>query len=286
MANYNIKDLQKVMLKTLLVIDKVCKEHHLRYYIIAGTLLGAIRHKGFIPWDDDADIAMPDNDYQKLVKNWKKWLPINYEIIYSGNNSLYPQPFAKIQDASTTVIEHDHLKYLGGAYVDIFSVNGVSDNKLLQKYQTFRYKFIDKLLYFKYRDPYRHGHSFDSWFILFMHAILNKKKLHKKIDKILNEHTFDKSNYVLVFDDGYKCIVNKDVFGEPKEYEFMGYRLMGVANYDTLLSKMYGNYMKIPPVENRRQHNFKFLDLNHPYRYYKNEDPLKKDQNKLLNSCK
>lgn len=81
MATYDIRPLQLRILKILLAIDKVCKEHHLRYYIMAGTMLGAVRHKGFIPWDDDLDIGMPRADYDLLMANSHKWLPEPYEAV-------------------------------------------------------------------------------------------------------------------------------------------------------------------------------------------------------------
>ena len=81
MANYDIRPLQLRILKNLLAVDKVCKEHNLRYYIMAGTMLGAVRHKGFIPWDDDLDIGMPRADYDLLMANAKEWLPKPYEAV-------------------------------------------------------------------------------------------------------------------------------------------------------------------------------------------------------------
>lgn len=120
MATYDIRPLQLRILKNLLAIDKVCKEHNLRYYIMAGTMLGAVRHKGFIPWDDDLDIGMPRADYDLLMTNAKEWLPKPYEAVCAENDKEYPLPFAKIQDADTTLIERMHLKYLGGVYIDTY----------------------------------------------------------------------------------------------------------------------------------------------------------------------
>lgn len=120
MATYDIRPLQLRILKNLLAIDKVCKEHNLRYYIMAGTMLGAVRHKGFIPWDDDLDIGMPRADYDLLMTNAKEWLPEPYEAVCAENDKEYPLPFAKIQDADTTLIERMHLKYLE-AYILMYS---------------------------------------------------------------------------------------------------------------------------------------------------------------------
>ena len=113
MADYDIRPLQLRILKILLAVDKVCKEHGLRYYIMAGTMLGAVRHKGFIPWDDDLDIGMPRADYDLLMSHSKEWLPQPYEAVCAENDPNYPLPFAKIQDADTTLIERMHFEILG-----------------------------------------------------------------------------------------------------------------------------------------------------------------------------
>ena len=97
MADYDIRPLQLRILKILLAVDKVCKEHGLRYYIMAGTMLGAVRHKGFIPWDDDLDIGMPRADYDLLMSHSKEWLPKPYEAVCAENDPNYPLPFAKIR---------------------------------------------------------------------------------------------------------------------------------------------------------------------------------------------
>ena len=133
MANYDIRPLQLRILKNLLAVDKVCKEHNLRYYIMAGTMLGAVRHKGFIPWDDDLDIGMPRADYDLLMANAKEWLPKPYEAVCAENDKEYPLPFAKVQDADTTLIERMHLKYLGGVYIDIFPLDGVPESRMAQR---------------------------------------------------------------------------------------------------------------------------------------------------------
>lgn len=171
MANYDIRPLQLRILKNLLAVDKVCKEHNLRYYIMAGTMLGAVRHKGFIPWDDDLDIGMPRADYDLLMANAKEWLPEPYEAVCAENDKEYPLPFAKVQDANTTLIERMHLKYLGGVYIDIFPLDGVPESRMAQrmhfaKYGTLSYssrsiqtwersQFMDTAIMQKVFYPYR-----------------------------------------------------------------------------------------------------------------------------------
>lgn len=140
MASYDIRPLQLRILNILLALDRVCKEHNLRYYLWAGTMLGAIRHKGFIPWDDDLDIAMPRKDYDLLMKNAKDWMPEPFEVVsYETDAENYPLPFAKIQDGSTTLIERMHLSYLGGIYLDVFPLDGMPSSSLERRLHFIRY---------------------------------------------------------------------------------------------------------------------------------------------------
>lgn len=268
MADYNLKELHGKMLDILSVIDETCRKHGLRYYIIAGTMLGAVRHKGFIPWDDDADICMPHRDYDILIKNCREWLPERYEMICAENDNDYPQPFAKIQDAETTMIEHRHLRYLGGVYVDVFPVDGMPEGRLAQRLHTLHYKHLCKLLYFTYRDPYRHGHGPSSWVPLLCRRFFTVSGLQKSIRKLLTKYDFYESKQVLCFDDGYKAIVDRGVYGTPSPYVFEGRTFLGVEKPDILLAKMYGDYMTPPPAGTEFQHNFYYLDLKHPYREY------------------
>lgn len=147
MAEYNIRELQLRILETLKAVDNVCREHNLRYYIWAGTMIGAVRHKGFIPWDDDLDIAMPRPDYDRLIEHAAEWLPKPYEMVCAENDGVYPLPFAKIQDADTTLIERMHLKYLGGIYLDVFPIDGVPEGAVARKLHFARYEYYKRVLY-------------------------------------------------------------------------------------------------------------------------------------------
>ncbi len=124
MANYDIRPLQLRLLDILMAIDAMCRKYNLKYYLVDGSLIGAVREKGFIPWDDDMDICMPREDYEKLIAHSWEWLPAPYEFVCFENDPEYPLHFGKVQDASTTLIERPHLYYLGGVYVDVFPIDG------------------------------------------------------------------------------------------------------------------------------------------------------------------
>ena len=128
-----VKKLQGVLLEMLTVIDKVCDENGLKYYLIYGTLLGALRHGGFIPWDDDADIVMPREDYEKLLRLPKNKWPSGYflQSPYSEKNGRFA--FAKLRRDGTTCIDphHKHIKMHHGIFVDIFPMDRMKNRSTL-----------------------------------------------------------------------------------------------------------------------------------------------------------
>ena len=265
MANYDIRSLQIKILDILTAVDKTCRQHDLRYYLWAGTMIGAIRHKGFIPWDDDIDIAMPRPDYDRLIANCKEWLPQPYEMVCAETDDCYPLPFAKIQDASTTLIERMHLKYVGGVYIDVFPIDGVPDGWWQQKWHFGRYEYYKRVLYLLYRDPYKHGHGPSSWVPLLCRKLYTLKEVQDKLHSILVQYSYDEQPLVADYDDGSHGIMKKAVLGMPTPYTFEDRTVLGVEHYDTYLTNKYGDYMVIPPHDEQRQHNFHYLDLTKSY---------------------
>lgn len=271
MASYDIRPLQLHILKVLQAIDHTCRLHNLRYYLWAGTMLGAVRHKGFIPWDDDVDIAMPRRDYDLLITHCREWLPQPYEMVSYETDPTYPLPFAKIQDASTTLIERKHLCYLGGIYVDVFPLDGMTTNPLVQRIHFAHYFLLKKIQYFLYRDPYRHGHGPSSWIPLLCRRLYTMEEVQAKMKCLQKRYDYDISALVVDHDDGRKGIMPRTVIGKPMPVAFEGETVMGVEQADTYLSQKYGDYMTIPSGPKQRQHNFYLLDLKKPYRDFETE---------------
>ncbi|MDO5394775.1 MAG: LicD family protein [Bacteroidales bacterium] len=272
MANYDIELLHRRILDILLAFGKVCQEHGLRYCICGGTMIGAVRHKGFIPWDDDLDVSMPRPDYERLIAHSAEWLPEPYEFVCAENDPDYPLPFGKIQDASTTLIERPHLFYLGGCYIDIFPFDAYPDSFIKRKWQRARYQYLKKVLYFVHRDPYRHGHGPASWLPLLARRFYTLSGVQRRIRKVMTAYDYDKCHYAASYTDGYKKILPKETMDTYVPYEFEGHTVQGIKDYDRYLSAMYGDYMTLPPVEDRWQHNFYLLDFNTPYREWRGKD--------------
>lgn len=261
---YDIRDLQMRGIPLLDEVDRVCREHGLRYYIIAGTLLGAVRHKGYIPWDDDIDIALMRDDYDKLVKHSDEWFRKPYSIMVHTRDPKYPKFFGKLEDRSTTLVESFYLGYAGGVYMDIFPLDDVPDNKLLRNLHFYNFNILRRMLYIAYKSPYKHGLTIGTPFVWLFQKVFSRRWLHKKAQAVMTQyHGHKNCHYVMTHDDGTRAYP-KSVFGKPTLVEFEHHRYCAPTVPDGFLSVLYGNYMQLPPVEQRRAHYHDYCDLNTP----------------------
>lgn len=267
--NYNIRDYQERSVVLLKAIDRVCKEHGITYYIIAGTLLGAVRHKGFIPWDDDMDIALMRKDYDTLMKHADEWLPAPFYIVNHENTPHYPKYFAKLEDTSTTIVENFYLGYAGGIYMDIFPLDEVPNNKVLRAIHFYKFNLLRRLEYMVYRDPYKHGRGPGAWSILLVQKLFSREWVQRTIQTVVKEYE-DKPNcdLVMTHDDGFRAY-EKTVFGTPSQEVFEGVTACAPAHPEGFLSVLYGDdYMVPPPVGKRQSHFHDYCDFNTPYREF------------------
>ena len=275
MVHYDIDALHQCTLRIMQGIDRTCREHGLRSYIFAGTLIGSLRHKGFIPWDDDMDIAMPRPDYELLIQHQREWLPDNLEMVCYETDKNYPQPFAKIQDANTTIIERLHEYYLGGAYIDVFPLDGMTSNPWKRAIHFVRYWYYKRLIYFKGRNPYKHGRGPSCWVPVLIHKCYSMDFIQRRMRALRMAYDYDAHDLVCDHDDGKRGVFEKAWFGIPRDYVFEGNSFLGPENADAYLTHKYGDYMTPPPADHHRQHNFDVLELNTPYREYAKKHPGK-----------
>ena len=255
----DIKKLQLIEIEMLDEFVRICENNHLTYYLYYGTLLGAIRHQGFIPWDDDLDVVMPIDDYEKF----KKIAPeqINHEKYYFHDYSDKQNPFGllRIRRNGTTYADYKTLRLKMqnyGCWIDIFRLDNVdSDKSLLFKFQCFS-KFLNNICFHRALVDLK-GLSLIRKIIHYCSLILPLRLWNNLRDNIFKLCKNNNSKYVAVFTSTYK--MNRDVlprtkFGVPQEMIFEGKKYKVPQEYDYVLKHIYGDYMKLPPIEKRRTH--------------------------------
>lgn len=280
MENYGYDEIHGISIKMLEWFHGFCKENKLRYYAVGGTMLGAVRHKGFIPWDDDIDVGMPREDYNRFIALTKDKVFGRYSIESVENkNPDYIYPFAKIYDEETTLVEKARVNIVRGIYIDVFPLDGAGADQAdgEKKYMRIK-KLYDRLTLFTAALNKKR-----KWFKnlailsvrLIPKRIISAEKIIRKINGVCEETGFDACVYAgnLVGNWGKKEIMPREFFGEPKEYRFENISVCGVEKPDLYLRALYGNYMEFPPEEKRKSHhNYAFQNLKKPYKKYIEEE--------------
>lgn len=244
-----LRKMQLRLLDILVEIDKVCRKHDIQYWIDFGTLLGAVRHGGFIPWDDDVDIAMPTKEYKRFLEIAPKELPDSLFLQTKATDPAYPFLLNKVRDKNSFFItQHEDFTkdYQKGLFVDIFEVKPYpSVNKKLQKSIMRWYK---KIFFF---------HSVKHDVNLKNHlATLTFPIIKIGLDTVwglCNLKSKDKLGYEKRFSP-YGNSYTKDMVFPLKDIEFEGKTFLGPANPDKYLTSIYRDYMKIPPEDKRVTH--------------------------------
>ncbi len=272
MDNLNLKDVQNKLLKMFRWFDTICKENGLNYYMLGGTMLGAVRHKGFIPWDDDIDVGMPREDYDKFIS-----LTQNLKDTYivedaCEDNKEYRFLFAKIFDKSTTLVENKRKLIKRGLYIDVFPLDGLGINETQKNNH---YKKVSKIVVIEdmITCAYRKERKWYKNFAVFIGRIISPLFIRERTNnyrfrKLASKYSFYDSNYVANFGGawGIKEVMPKSYFGTPTLYEFEDLNVYGVENPDKYLANVYGDYMKLPPVEKRvTHHDYVEFNLNKSY---------------------
>lgn len=205
-------------------------------------------------------------DYDLLMEHAEEWLPKPFHIVTHENCGHYPKYFAKLEDASTTLVESFYLGYAGGIYMDIFALDDVPNNKLKRWWHYKKFMFSRKMLYFMYRNPYKHGRGPRSWWPALVQKMFTREGVHAWSQKILKEY-YGKPDcdYVMTHDDGFRAF-DKKFFDGQQHLCFEGVDCVAPSDYKNFLSVMYGDdYMELPPEGMRRSHFHEYCDFDTPY---------------------
>lgn len=273
----NIRTLQLEELEMMKIVKYICEKENLTYFMIGGTLLGSIRHKGFIPWDDDVDLAMPREDYEKFLNIASKYLPKNMFIQNFRTDKKYRYYITRLLNKNILVEEK---RFIGSdtpqayASVDIFPIDGSPNVNIFRKIYYMRVmirRFLISLCYRDTIDKERKRSKVEKILLNILvkipfERLLNPNKIKEDLDKLLKKYKMNTSIYCGTIMGAYRVkeMVPKDMFGKPKQYKFEDEYFCGPELVDEYLKHMYGDYMKLPPKEQQKTHysNIIVLDKN------------------------
>lgn len=264
MKKIEIEELKKLQLDILLEVHNFCKANNIDYSLDWGTLLGAVRHRGYIPWDDDIDILMTRPNYDKFIHSFNGKI-CNLYVLAPELNWNYYATYANVCDSRTVLFEDDisHNKMEVGVKIDVFPIDGCYDNYSDFKKQYARTRDLNNILIAKRANLIRifSKKISRSLYLLFLRTVNSYKSysgVQKDIYRLVMTIPYIKSKYATLLVCAFKEFrMKKDVFETYIELEFEGYHFQGLKAYDEYLTALYGDYMQLPP-ENERvyQHGF------------------------------
>ncbi len=261
-----LRELQLCELNILKEFIKICDEHGLKYYLGGGTLLGAIRHKGFIPWDDDVDMYMLREDYEKFMEIANECLPSHLRMHNFRNDNEYISYQAVIMDSKFKLkLNHTKDGIDRNAWIDVWPIDKMPGNKIaftLRKYRIlyrrFRYQasVFDTMVDIKKKRPFKEKVLMFFVSNLGVGRHSNPKKMLEKLDKVLKQ-PIKNSRYYLNGMSVYKFknMMPVEVYGEGKKYPFEDILVNGPEDYNYFLEKLYGDYMTPPSDKEKNRHN-------------------------------
>lgn len=264
-------ELKTCLIDMLKWFHDFCEDHGIRYYLVEGTMLGAARHKGFIPWDDDIDVGVPRKDYDKLRTIMGDQIHDGRYLLETEDSGKtdYLYPFGKLYDVTTTLVESRRIVVKRGVCIDVFPLDGIGDDEkdAIKNYKPIGHKqdvLASRVVVIrKGRKWYKNLAV--RMFQMLPSFCVNEKKLLKEITALCRLRDFDNSEYVgnLVSTYRKKEIMPRKYYGTPVLYDFEGIKVYGVEYSDAYLSTLYGDWKTYPPEGKRvSSHVRESIDLN------------------------
>lgn len=270
----DLRDLQLKELEMLKMFSEFCREHHLRYFLLGGTLLGAVRHKGFIPWDDDVDVAMPRKDYNQFLALSGEAFQDPLSVNLYDRTPGYHYTFARINDSRMHVVNHSaSLPRREEISIDIIPLDGFPDPGIRRSFHKLHLSFwwnLNQIVLYdelvnKTRKRSWTGNLFVNIAGLFKWAgkRMDPTTCLRHINQVLSKYEYDSDtadiiNFLAAI--GFSEIFPRKSFGEGAEYTFEGETFTGPVDYDTVCKIIYGDYMTLPPEVDRNWHNTEIVD--------------------------
>ena len=267
-----IEEVKRIELDIVKEFDRICRENNITYYLCGGSLLGAVRHKGYIPWDDDIDLFMERNEYERFCQIADRELP---EDLHLQNYHTEPNcglVFAKIRKKGTTMSEtySHHINMEQGIWIDIFPLDHLPDD--VKKADSLKKKvLILKNLYIVkcgYKNPHPESLTYRIAYAVCKAVVapFSLQYFIHQLERCMKTSQHERTEYLFPFGGAYpkKDTVPAVWFDETEQFDFEDTKLTGIRAYDAYLTQIYGNYMELPPVEKRvgGMHNLYKVRLN------------------------
>jgi len=258
-----LEEIREIQIDILKHVVAVCRDNDLQYYLVYGTLLGAVRHSGFIPWDDDIDIALPRDDFDKLESIYRSRPPKHIQWVDYKDDSRIRHNIAKLCDRRTFLAEGwmaaVYEKPLPlGVCIDIFALDGVPRTSIMKEVHYRRVQLLKMLMSMSTADTTKlrplHKKLIIALVRWLMGEPLVRRAVHGLLENTIRQYEYDSSDEVCSYLGAYgkKGIFPKAWIGEGDILVFEGLALSVFHEYDKYLSQMYGDYLELPPVEQRK----------------------------------
>lgn len=280
MEEYSIEGIQRIDKHLLIAFINAANQLNLNYYLMGGTMLGAVRHQGFIPWDDDIDVGMLREDYETFLTKAPALLPEYYFLQSWKSDPGYPRVSAKLRDSRTTFVEYNvkEKPINHGVYIDIFPLDYYPDKVIKQLLFDFRDICLKARTLKEFTIPEEKRRSPTAEFLIkILQSIMQIKYPTLKDTMEARDRLYMsvRKSRLIANHGGYwrkKEIVPAEWYGEGARSTFEGVDVILPTQYKKWLQQVYGDYMQLPPVEKRvTHHDLAVIDLNNSYTMYMNQ---------------
>jgi lipopolysaccharide cholinephosphotransferase len=259
----------RVQLEIALEVKRICDLYNIKYFLIAGTLLGAVRHGGFIPWDDDMDIGMLREDYEKFISIAKTELSSKYVLQTWDEDINFGQPFAKIRKNGTRFVEKNSSKVEGhkGIYIDIFPFDNVPENLIARKVHSIKIYLLKRLILSKL--------GYEVWldggkikkiiykFLYFITKFISISKMKKFLEKEMKKYNTMNTDLIVAIGGSYgykRESIKREWIEDLTTIKFENIEFLCPKDFHSYLTHFYGDYMK-PPPENKRYNRHGIIEI-------------------------
>lgn len=267
----SLKELQALELENLKILVDICEKNDIRYLMIGGSLIGVLRHNGFIPWDDDIDVGLPRPDYNKFVKIAKDYLPDYMDIKTMSSDPNYKCYFTRLIN-NKKKIYWDHGQYVAkiGVWMDVFPIDGLPSNSFMRKLHVFNVnvkKALYKFTQINYVTTNKERPFFERFLIKFAKItkignLLSPNKTLNSLDKTLQKIDYDSAKFAWNFSGCYgkREIVPIDQLRGNRKGVFEGLTVTIADEAEAYATSIYGDYMTLPPEDKRHSHEIYFAE--------------------------